>query len=303
MSSHWVNFKKDGFEGQRAIVIPKPILTRFCAGNEVISGTYITDIGYYPKAKFHGRERPEGADQNILIYCVDGKGTVNINSLTYDIVPGDFIIIPHSIKHFYETDDTSPWTIYWCHFKGLQSDAIVAQIFSKEQSYRYSVEFVDDRINLFDKLYNFLEQGYSTENLTYVNLLFLQYLCSFAFRDRFYAIRPEIHTEPAEKSILFMQNNLDKGLSLSELAASVNLSVSHYTFLFKRKTGFSPIEYFNHLKIQKACQYLQFTDLRIREIAFKVGIHDQFYFSRLFNRTMGFGPKEYRKNRSAVKYP
>ena len=301
MSSHLVNFKKDGFEGQRAIVIPRPILTRFCAENDAVKGAYITDIGYYPKAKFHRRERQAGADQNILIYCIEGKGTVKIASFTYDINPGDFFIIPHGVKHSYESDTSSPCTIYWCHFKGLQSDAIVALIFSKEQSYRYSVEFVSDRIDLFDKLYSFLEQGYSLENLTYVNLLLLQYLCSFAFRDRFYTIRTEIHTEPAEKSILFMQSNLDKGLALSDLAASVNLSVSHYTFLFKKKTGFSPIDYFNHLKIQKACQYLQFTDLRIREIAFKVGIDDQFYFSRLFNRTMGFGPKEYRKNRSAVK--
>jgi len=301
MSSHLVNFKKDGFEGQRAIVIPKPILTRFCAENNAIKGAYITDIGYYPKAKFHRRARPAGADQNILIYCIDGKGTVNINSSAYDIVPGDFIVIPHSIKHSYETDERSPWTIYWCHFKGSQSDAIVEQLISKEQSYRYRVEFVDERIGLFDRLYSFLEQGYSTENLTYVNLLLLQYLCSFAFRDRVYITRPETHVEPAEKSILFMQSNLDKSLTLSELATSVNLSVSHYTSIFKKKTGFSPIDYFNHLKIQKACQYLQFTDLRIREIAFKIGIDDQFYFSRLFNRTMGFGPKEYSKSRSAVK--
>jgi AraC-like DNA-binding protein len=301
MSSHLVNFKKDGFEGQRAIVIPKPILTRFCTKNDAVRGAYITDIGYYPKAKFHGREREAGAEENILIYCIDGKGTVDINSVTYDIAPGDFIVIPHNTKHFYETNESSPWTIYWCHFKGPQSDAIVEQIFSKEQSYRYSVKFVDERINLFDKLYSFLEQGYSTENLTYVNLLLLQYLCSFAYRDRFYAIKPETHAEPSERSILFMQNNLDKGLSLAELAASVNLSISHYTFLFKKKTGFSPIDYFNHLKIQKACQYLQFTDLRISEIAFKVGIDDQFYFSRLFTRTMGYGPKEYRKSRSAVK--
>jgi AraC-like DNA-binding protein len=77
--------------------------------------------------------------------------------------------------------------------------------------------------------------------------------------------------------------------------------VSHYSSLFKKKTGFSPIDYFNHLKIQKACQYLQFTQLRIREIALKVGISDPLYFSRLFTQTMGYSPKEYRQHRSAVK--
>lgn len=301
MGSHAIIYKKDGFEGQRAIVIPKSILIRFCEENEAIKGAFITDIGYYPKAKFHRRKRTAGADQNILIYCIDGKGCVNIGSQTYNITSGDFFIIPHHVKHFYETDGTQPWTIYWCHFKGLQSDAIVEQIIAKEKIYRYNIEFNIDRTNLFDNLYSFLEQGYSTENLTYINLLFLQYLASFAFRERFNVNYNEANIEATNKSILFMQNNLENVLSLMELAASVNLSVSHYSYLFKKKTGFSPIEYFNHLKIQKACQYLQFTQLRVREIAFRIGIEDPFYFSRLFTRTMGYGPKQYRKNRLAVK--
>lgn len=42
--------------------------------NPLISDLYITDIGYYPKAHYHFRERPEGCSQNILIYNVEGKG-------------------------------------------------------------------------------------------------------------------------------------------------------------------------------------------------------------------------------------
>jgi AraC-like DNA-binding protein len=293
-----MSFKKDGFDGQKAIVIPKPVLNKFCLVNEIINRAFITDIGYYPKAKLHRRTRVQGAEQNILIYCIEGKGTVNIVSEIYAISAGEFFIIPHGLKHAYETDENNPWTIYWCHFKGLQADAIVGQIFLKEQSYRYQIEFVPDRIDLFDQLYRFLEQGYSTENLTYVNLLFLQYLSSFAFREMFFESCHTTQKKLAEKSILFMQENLEKTLSLADLAASENLSISHYSAIFKRKTGFSPIEYFNHLKIQKACQYLQFTELRVSEIALRIGISDPFYFSRLFSRTMGYGPKKYRINRS-----
>ena len=68
--------KKEGFQGQKAIVIPRKILSRLCAHNNVIGNMYITDIGYYPKAKFHYRERLHGADQHILIYCLEGRGVV-----------------------------------------------------------------------------------------------------------------------------------------------------------------------------------------------------------------------------------
>ena len=87
-------------------------------------------------------------------------------------------------------------------------------------------------------------------------------------------------------------------INVEEIAQSVNLSVSHFTSLFKKKTGFSPIEYCNHLKIQRACQYLFFTDLRVKEISFKLGINDPYYFSRLFTKVMGVSPNEYREKKS-----
>jgi AraC-like DNA-binding protein len=98
-----------------------------------------------------------------------------------------------------------------------------------------------------------------------------------------------------------MQDHIDKNLTLADLAGHVNYSASHYSFRFRHKTGFSPIEYFSHLKIQKACQYLQFTDLRIKEIACKVGLNDAYYFTRLFGKTMGFSPKEYRQSLNVSK--
>lgn len=296
-----MNYKKEGFDGQKAIVIPKSILNRFCLSNDIIKGAYITDIGYYPKAKFHLRKRPQGAEQNILIYCVEGNGIVTIKSVKHTIVSGDFIIIPHGVSHSYETNEKTPWTIYWCHFKGDQADALVKWLYAKRESYKYSVEFVQERIALFDQLYTYFEQGYSVENLTYINLLFLQFLSSFIYSDKYKTKLSENNIDMLETSITFMQDNLEKSLTLSELAASVNLSNSHYSAIFRKKTGFAPIEYFNHLKIQKACQYLQFTQLRIREIAFKIGIEDPFYFSRLFTKTMGYGPKEYRETRYSAK--
>ena len=48
--------KKEGFQGQKAVVIPRKILTAFHKKNSLNQPLYITDIGYYPKAKYHYRE-------------------------------------------------------------------------------------------------------------------------------------------------------------------------------------------------------------------------------------------------------
>jgi AraC-like DNA-binding protein len=293
-----MNFKKDGFDGQRAIVLPKSIINKYCQENGLINRAFITDIGYYPKAKFHFRKRPHGAEQNILIYCIEGTGKVNIGTLSYNINPGDYFVIPKGMHHSYHTEEENPWTIFWCHFKGEQSDELVKRIFEKYGAYKSTVGFLQERIDLFNQLYTNLEQGYSYDNLTYNNLLFLNFLSSFIFQEKFKPVLPEKTDNVIERSIFFMQRNIEKTLSLADIANYVNCSASHFSAIFKKNTGFPPIEYFNQLKIQKACQFLQFTKLRIREIAFQVGIDDPYYFTRLFTKTMGYSPKEYRDNRT-----
>ena len=74
--------KKDGFINQRAIVLPQAI-KEILIHNELTSLLYVTDIGYYPHAAGHYRTRHEGAEQNILIYCTEGKGWFSINGVRY----------------------------------------------------------------------------------------------------------------------------------------------------------------------------------------------------------------------------
>ena len=87
-----------------------------------------------------------------------------------------------------------------------------------------------------------------------------------------------------------MSKNTDQVINSVDIARTINLSPFHFYSVFKKKTGFTPIEYFNHLKVQKACQYLLFSDLRIKEIAYQLGIDDPYYFSRLFRKVMGTSP-------------
>jgi transcriptional regulator GlxA family with amidase domain len=92
-----------------------------------------------------------------------------------------------------------------------------------------------------------------------------------------------------------MLNNLSEALSLQEMAKNVNLSVSRFSVIFKEGTGLSPIEYFNNLKVRHACHYLDTTDLSIGRISEVIGIENQHYFSRMFSKSTGLSPREYRK--------
>ncbi|MCX2452406.1 AraC family transcriptional regulator [Pedobacter sp. PLR] len=293
--------KKEGFNGQKAIVLPRSILVKTCIPNPLLAGIYITDIGFYPKAKFHYRERSHGIDQYILLYCTDGKGEVTIEDTSYTIKSGNFIVIPADKSHAYTSDQNMPWTIYWAHFKGHLVKSLIRLLLKRQKSYKGLVQFNESRIKLFDEIYLNLERGYSTDNLCYVNISFCHFLSSFIFDEKFNYSAKQSIVNPIDVSIEFMQKNLHTTFTLEDIAKSVNLSSSHFSALFKDQTGFAPIKYFNHIKIQKACQYLQFTDLRIKEIASTLGIDDQYYFSRMFSKIMGVSPQDYKVKRETLR--
>jgi len=289
--------KKDGFQGQRAIIIPNQILTTLCDLHPVIKQLYITDIGYYPNAEHHHRLRLQGSNQNILIYCVSGKGWARIDKQSYTISAGEFILLPANIQHEYSADEETPWTIYWIHFKGSNSVHFIDLMMQKMGDPVAAISFQQNRMQIFEEIYTNLEKGYSIDNISYANLCLQYFLTSCCFDDRYNRKATIDKKDTVDLCIGFMHEHIDKLLSLGEIAGAVNLSQSHVTTLFKKKTGFSLIEYFNQLKTQKACQYLLFTDLRVNEIASKLGFDDPYYFTRMFTKVIGVSPVKYRSKR------
>ena len=65
--------------------------------------------------------------------------------------------------------------------------------------------------------------------------------------------------------------------------------------LFKEKTGMSPIRYFLHMKVQKACELIELSNLKLNEVANILGFEEPAYFTRIFTNVMGMTPSQYRR--------
>ena len=74
---------KDGFDGERAIVLPQLIISMI-EEDPLLAALHITDIGYYPKAEHHFRERNQPINQYVFIYCIDGAGWYRIGEHAMD---------------------------------------------------------------------------------------------------------------------------------------------------------------------------------------------------------------------------
>lgn len=286
--------KKDGFPGQISFVIPERILA-LVNTNSLIADLHITDIGYYPQARHHYRERPNGSDQLILIYCVGGQGEIRTKEAVQAIGSDQFFIIPAGMPHSYRSDVQNPWSIYWIHFAGSKAAAYArlgGQVVSIE---RTKTSRINDRIELFSEIFRNLDRGFSTEALEYVNQCLPHLLASFTHLSQFRLIKESGEKDIVAQSINFMLENLTKKLKLEDIAAETSLSASHFSRLFVNRTGHSPIDYFIQLKIQRACRLIDNSGWSIADVSREMGFDDQFYFSRVFRKVMGMSPNEYRK--------
>lgn len=286
--------KKDGFPGQLSYVIPDMIL-KLVRHNPLISDLYITDIGYYPQARHHFRERITGISQTILIYNIQGKGVISTGVLHQELPSDHFFIIPAGVPHAYYADDRDPWSIYWVHFAGPRSRLFPGIELQPVSIERGPTSRVNDRIDLFSEIFRNLERGFSIETLEYINLCLSHLLASFTHLRQFRLVKEDLEKDPVNQSINFMLENLNRKLKLHEMAAEVKLSASHFSRLFAKRTGHSPIDYFIQLKMQRACRLLDNSGRSIAETAREMGFEDQFYFSRQFRKVMNMSPRVYRK--------
>lgn len=107
------------------------------------------------------------------------------------------------------------------------------------------------------------------------------------------AIRPEV-----QKVLLYLKEHYAERVLLPNVAAHVNLSEAYLCQLFKAETGKSILNCLNDFRMSKAHELLASGRFLVKEAAAEVGIHDPFYFNRLFRRKYGVSPKQIKSHTS-----
>jgi AraC family transcriptional regulator len=93
----------------------------------------------------------------------------------------------------------------------------------------------------------------------------------------------------------FMHANLDKQVSLEDLAACTDLSTSHFSHQFRASMGASPYQYMLTLRIEQSKQMLRNLKLSVLDVALRVGFENQQHFATVFRRIAGVTPSGYRR--------
>lgn len=253
---------------------------------------YLTDVGYYPRAEHHFRERKEGIEEYIFLYCTEGSGTIIVEGKEYVLQANEAFCIPHFKRHMYYASEENPWSILWVHLKGTDTRYFPLR---ECQVVRFDTHNVVNRMHfLFNLLFRVLDRNYTLGNFIYISQVLSLILAETYDREKYHTTLEQ--NKHVTNVVRYMQNHLEENLTLEQVVEEFELSKSYLNTIFQKYTQHAPMDFFINLKMKKACRLLRTTEMYIYEVAQELGYADQYYFSRIFKKVVGISPKEYKNS-------
>lgn len=238
-----------------------------------------------------GSFRPRGRADYHLLYITEGVCFVNFNGKIVEAKAGCILLfLPYEIQDYrFKAEIRS--RSYYIHFDG----AVCPELFNDFTERLYYV----GKNNHLEALFSSMTEEYR------VKLLAWESACQGYLLNIISAVKREINmitskTGEASCDMIsricrVMHSSYAKNVSVPEYASMCNLSESRFSHLFKINTGVSPVRYILNIRIEKACDLLENTDLSIASIAELTGMQSQHYLSRIFKKYIGMSPSDYRK--------
>jgi AraC family transcriptional regulator of arabinose operon len=284
-------YTPEGFAGQRLHVLPRPLVAE-ASRRPVTSRLIVTDCGYFPNARNHGRSRPEGTAEAIVILCTEGRGVCTLGDADHPVEAGDALVIPAGLAHTYRADSHRPWSIWWLHLAGEDVPELLQAMQLPAHRPVMRVGDMFRAASLVDETIRRLETDDSVSSLIASAGSAWHLAALLAADQRPASARPD----PVVKARERLQQQVGLRVSVADLASEAGLSQSHFSALFKRSTGYGVLEYQTRLRMARARELLDTTELALSAVAHDVGYDDPLYFSRQFRRIHGINPSGYRKH-------
>lgn len=255
-----------------------------------------------------------------LYYIEKGNGKVYINNMIYELTPGTLFLIPKFTFHSYQCDDYMDH-YYICFFDDLAGNIGIADPSlmnlqvdaSPIDSYlikRYLDLNPDKSLPVADpqrydnnrSIYEPCEQnlGFNTAQSIESNGMLLQLFSRFVTDACLKKASMNGLNKKLDIVVQYVNKNLDKHISVVDLADLIFLTPDHFAKIFKKVMGMSPCEYIQMKRIERAQALLITSNMNIMEIAENVGVCSPSQFTRLFTKIARCSPKEYRARQQKV---
>ncbi|NBB19592.1 helix-turn-helix domain-containing protein [Runella sp. CRIBMP] len=232
-----------------------------------------------------------------IIYISKGEGYFEANGLPPQVIEeGTIILLYPGVWHRYRPKEKTGWEEYWVGFSGTYAHYLLEQECFNPQNPIIKVGFNAEFLETFSKLIEVIEaRGDSFQKLSSFQLIHLLGIvyASVLLSNQKISRKEEIIDKIRDE----IHRNWNKDIDFEALARKFNLSYIWFRKTFKEVLGTSPNQYHLTLKLRKAEQLIQESNLTLAEIAYQSGFESEFYFSRIFKKKMNYNASELRKKK------
>lgn len=264
------------------------ILKKICTGNCVINSlaaqTFCADNIIPRVVRSQGQYRMQR-----FFYIQGGNVKYERNAKTIHCKKGDILYLPPDVTYVCAWEDENPDNAATL----IQFDLYVD---GKEQALAEDMFIIhSDSDGKYLPLFSAFAKFYYGGKFGY------RLKCQAIFLDILYAFITESvkasrlqKNDPVYRGILYIENHYMDRIHVNALAKECSLCPSAFRSKFHAITGMTPLEYKNHLAMEKAAELLATGLYTVSEVAPAVGIEDVCYFNRLFKSAYGIPPGKYK---------
>lgn len=244
-------------------------------------------------------ERPNGTANYQLLYVADGKAHFLINGEMRELIKGQCILYrPKDPQYYYYELKDYP-DIYWVHFSCREGNQYLKDLRWENDSV-FDVGSHGIYIKLFDSIIEELQLKlpyHEAQLKLYMQQLFVQ-----MERNRIREmVHPSTENKSIEEAIQYFHHHSEKDFTIKEFVKEKGLNYYRFIDSFTKQVGLSPRQYIINIRMTKAKDLLVNSLFQIAEVAELTGYDNPLYFSRLFKKTWGMSPKEYKEWYSSKK--
>lgn len=202
-----------------------------------------------------------------------GEFHLFITGKEYVITPDYMVIIPPNVLHGYQCNETDKTILF-----NISSDMVNKS--DRELLVQNPILKVSSRMGpIIETIKAELKENNDSDCVTHL----------------FYYVYNKFLEQCQIKSVQYINLHYAQDITVAKLAEIENYNVSYYSEWFKQKTGFSPSDFIQNTRIEKAKILLINTQLKITEIANRVGYTNNSAFARSFGNIAGVSPSLYRE--------
>ncbi|WP_455383396.1 helix-turn-helix domain-containing protein [Salinispira pacifica] len=226
-----------------------------------------------------------------IVYITRGRGVFVTDGATYSVIPGSVMLIFPGVRHFYRPDYEVGWTEYWVGAKGPYLEILKEESFLSPERPFHEVGLQNGLLTIYSQIFEEVRNQKPLYQIKASSAV-LSLLAEIIAHGRT-AVQYSHSEQLVEKAKFLMEENIYGEINLNAIGEMLGVSTSHLNEVFKSYTSMTPYQYFISIKIHKAKELLERGELSIKEIAFRLGFRDQYYFSRLFKNKTGISPSRW----------